>query len=178
MRPGLDRDGYQSLLMQFYGYVAPWEQRVRAAISGNEALESLFAGRFKSAWLEQDLRHFGIQPRDVINSMATPILPDLSTTPRLLGSAYVMEGSSLGARFIASHIRECLGETHRTPCTYFSGYGSQTGSMWNRFLDAVCTMVPDNRENEALNASASTFQSLADWFSLAAMPHTGMVEHV
>lgn len=173
LRPDLSMGSYTMLLMKFHGFVSRWEHAVREAIDGDAGLEALFATRFKTAWLEQDLQRLGAPIGKAAASPAVPVLPDLSTTARLLGSAYVMEGSSLGARFVAAHVRQCLGDDEAVPCRYFSGYGERTGSTWQQFLGAMCRLVPQHRHDEAVEASTETFRCLHAWFSEKTMMPDG-----
>ena len=51
-----------------------------------------------------------------------------------MGIMYVMEGSTLGGRFIGNNIQKALGLTPGSGAQYFGGYGAATGSMWKSFL--------------------------------------------
>lgn len=50
-----------------------------------------------------------------------------------IGTNYVTEGMTLGARVIEPVIQERLEIDARTGVRFFAGYGDQTGVMWNRF---------------------------------------------
>jgi heme oxygenase len=161
IRPGLNLGQYKALLVKFHGFVKPWGQSLRLQIAGSKSLQRLFAHRYKAGWLEEDLQRLGVTPGRANDDGNVPALPELSSVPRLLGSAYVLEGSSLGNKFIAGHVRSCLGPEPLVPCRYFSGYRGNTGAMWRQFLEAMSIMIPGERQQEALDASAQTFSCLS-----------------
>lgn len=166
MRPELNLAQYTELLVKFHGFVKPWEQSLRREIAGSQSLQHLFLHRYKAGWLEEDLQRLGVTAKAANVIGNTSAFPELSSVPRLLGSAYVMEGSSLGAKFIARHVRSCLGPEPFVPCRYFSGYRDNTGAMWREFLKAISAMIPEELQQEALDASAQTFSCLSQWFSI------------
>lgn len=159
MRPDLTAGQYLACLERFHGFIAPWENAVRAAMP--PTLGCLFAGRFKGEWLERDIAFLG-------GAEAVPCacvdLPQLSGAARLLGSAYVIEGSSLGAKFIAAHVGRRLGFDADRGCRYFTGYGPDTGRMWHAFLDAMTAAAPSEHD-DVIDAAAQTFDCLQRWFA-------------
>lgn len=169
MNPAFTLSDYSMLINRFYGFIKPWEDQLRSALP--EVLVPLFAGRYKAPWLRQDLQD--LQTRN--NSRILPTtdsspalcskLPDVSTTARLLGSAYVIEGSSLGGRLIVSHLERSFGSGTSVPHRYFYCYGSQTGSMWKKYLATLTALVPEENYPDALDAAAQTFACMTDWFS-------------
>lgn len=57
--------------------------------------------------------------------------------PFAMGMMYVVEGSTLGGRFILKNIQESLGYDEENGAAYFSGYGNKTGSFWKKFLNIL-----------------------------------------
>ncbi|MGN6389730.1 MAG: biliverdin-producing heme oxygenase [Burkholderiaceae bacterium] len=161
MRPDLTLEHYMASLDRFHGFISPWENAMRAAMPA--PLAGLFAARFKSEWLERDIAFLrgGAAPMPA----ACADLPALSSVARMLGSAYVVEGSSLGAKFIASHVAGRLGLDADGGCRYFTGYGTETGRMWNAFLERMTSAAPPAEHDEVIDAAAQTFDCLHRWFA-------------
>lgn len=169
MDPALTLSDYAFLVSRFYGFIKPWEDQLRSALSAE--LAGLFADRYKTAWLQQDLQDLQrltgsrVAPPAISSATFCEKLPDMSTTPRLLGSAYVIEGSSLGSRLIAGHLGRRFASGPDVPHRYFDCYGSQTGSMWKKFLVTLMSRVPEENYSDAVDAAAQTFTCMTDWFT-------------
>ena len=56
------------------------------------------------------------------------------TIPFALGILYVIEGSSLGGRFILKNISKINGLEQGQGTVYFQGYGDKTGVFWKKLL--------------------------------------------
>ena len=78
---------------------------------------------------------------------------------------YVMEGSTLGGRFIAPHVARLFDLAHGRGNAYFDGYGPRTGSMWNAFRETAAATVPDDQYDDAVTAAIATFDSLHAWLA-------------
>ncbi|SAL87132.1 Heme oxygenase [Caballeronia arvi] len=158
MRDDLQRDEYIALLERFYGYVAPWEDAAAACMPAS--LTEFFDARRKAPLLAADLAALtGERPhvgpcRD---------LPRMHNVGGAFGSMYVMEGSTLGGRFIAPHVAERLDLEPGLGNTYFDGYGPRTGSMWNAFRATAESSVPELQFDDAVKAAIDTFESLHAW---------------
>jgi heme oxygenase len=79
--------------------------------------------------LELDLEWFGVAEKND----GRPMLPEMNSLPGLLGTMYVMEGSTLGGQLIARHVEVALHLGDGQGSSYFRGHGSQTGPMWKEF---------------------------------------------
>jgi heme oxygenase len=163
MRDSWLRDDYIVLLEGFYGYVAPWEDEAAACMPAH--LRTFFDTRRKAALLASDVAFLsGDAPRLASLPMVTS-LPALDTLGRLFGSMYVMEGSTLGGRFIAPHVARLFDLETGFGNAYFDGYGEHTGSMWNAFRDLANTSVPEDEHDTAIKAAIETFDGLHTWLS-------------
>lgn len=131
MTDALTGDAYARYLQAAAVMHRAVETTVFPAVS---AVISDTADRRKLPLLERDLRETGAQPVD-----AEPFFDAGYETgaPFNLGIAYVIEGSSLGGRFLLKSVRKTLGETAAT--AYFDAYGERTGSMWKAFLQQLGT---------------------------------------
>lgn len=59
------------------------------------------------------------------------------TIPFALGILYVIEGSTLGGRFILKNITTIPGLDSGKGVSFFNGYGDKTGSYWKSFLNKL-----------------------------------------
>jgi heme oxygenase len=160
LRPSFTRDHYVALLKRFYGFHLPWESKVEAALETE--LPDFFKSRKKLGNLEADLRYFGSDTEDLSNIVPCKSLPPLKSTGSVLGSVYVVEGSSLGGSILARHFGEHLGIRPDAGCRYFFGYGDRTGQMWSAFGELMARR-PTAENDEMLTAAVSTFELLGDW---------------
>jgi heme oxygenase len=176
MRAGLRRDEYIALLERFYGFVAPWEEQTGAGMPAH--LQGFFDARRKTALLEADLAELTGDPGHAAGLRAASAgssksggaaLPRVASLGGLFGSMYVMEGSTLGGRFIAPHVAQVLALAPRRGNAYFEGYGPRTGSMWKAFGETAQATVPARQYDDAVRAAIATFDALHDWLC----PRTG-----
>lgn len=161
MRPSWKRDDYVALLEGFYGFVAPWEAAVAAALP--DTLHDFFAPRRKAAWLAADLCALTGETDRAHSVVLAAHMPPMNTPGRVFGSLYVMEGSTLGGRFIAPHVASALQLQAGHGNAYFDGYGARTGSMWNAFRATASERVAANEYDAAVDAAIKTFNALHDW---------------
>ncbi|SAK95292.1 Heme oxygenase [Caballeronia fortuita] len=164
MRDDLRRDDYIALLERFHGYVAPWEHAVAACMPAS--LAGFFDARRKAPLLADDLaaltgdaRRAASLPRAAVDED----LPRMRSIADAFGSMYVMEGSTLGGRFIAPHVAARLALAPGEGNTYFDGYGPRTGSMWNAFRETAVASVPEAGYDDAVRSAIATFDSLHAW---------------
>ena len=148
--PGLTHARYRDVLMRFHGFWAGWEPAVAAALED----DGFLAPRRRLHLLRNDLRALGVAPE----GLAACPPPALHGRGEAMGSLYVMEGSTLGGRFILKRLDEIgLAEGARS---YFAGHGEATGTMWRAFL-ARMEAEPDAAA--VLRGAKATFATLADW---------------
>lgn len=152
-------DDYVRYLSAMYGYHAP----IEAALLASAPLAAVYfdaPGRcVKAHWMRADLAALGHpgEPawcRDV---------PAPSTLARALGIAYVLEGSTLGGRFILSKLPPALAAL---PARYLEGYGPDTGMRWRAFGDIVTRALRSPLdEASAVHAARETFSLLISWLA-------------
>lgn len=114
--------------------------------------------RRKVPWLEKDLRMLGAEVHPV------PIqgLPPLSSFEQVLGCTYVMEGSTLGGQLICRHFATRLGLSHENGLAFYTGYGKQTGLMWQEFGAAInqyAQSLDDVGRATVVQSAIATFKS-------------------
>lgn len=92
-------------------------------------------------------------------------LPDKNQTGHAFGAYYVLEGSALGGRVILKSLPEELRESG-TKTSYFEGYGTQTGPMWQRFLGDFSSYVLQRQEQaQAIEGARDAFDAIQQYFN-------------
>ena len=138
------RAQYIQLLQSFLQFYQPFENLIHAALTP-EQLPDLHERRHAHRLLS-DLREL---------NAAEGLLPvpvrDTLTAPGAWGALYVQEGSTLGGQYISRLLlkNEAL---RLTPAqvSFFSGYGSQTGTRWKLFQESL----NKQRDEDAIIAAA------------------------
>ena len=139
-------------LAKMYGFLAPYEARLRAQNLGPEWEADT---RQRAHLILEDLQ----QPA---SSLAVcPAMPPLATWPQLLGAMYVMEGSTLGGQVISRQ----LAKADIPLRTYFSGYGERTGPLWKAFCQLLTQAATPANEAEIVQSASLTFQQLDAWLN-------------
>ncbi len=154
--------GYRAVLARFHGFWRSW-QPLAASLLQNDALTQ---PRRRLHLLEADLAALGL-PAAAIAALPACPPPNLPDANAALGSLYVMEGSTLGGRVIAKNALTRLGLTATNGCAYFTGYGPQTGAMWQAFLTHLNT-APTTAAPAITTGATATFDTLTHWLSPAA----------
>jgi heme oxygenase (biliverdin-IX-beta and delta-forming) len=152
----LDRARYVLCLERMYGVVAAWEER--AAELAPDWLQPLLLARSRREMLKQDLAWFGVSA-----SEERPALPPMSDLPSLLGTMYVMEGSTLGGQIIARQVAESLALEDGRGSAYFRGHVEKTGAMWKEFCEVLKVQVPENEADAVILSAKAMFLTFGDW---------------
>jgi len=105
--------------------------------------------RKKQQLLENDLTFIGYKKNNY-----SPVFTGNYSLPFALGILYVVEGSSLGGRFILKNIESTLGFDENNGATYFAGYGNKTGSYWKNFLNILTSYEATNQNGAEIIAGA------------------------
>jgi heme oxygenase len=159
MRPHLTIKEYTACLRRMHGIVTTWEQ---VAIDSSAGwLRELVIKRQRAHLLTQDLRFFGSLETDG----ERPVLPRMNDQVSLLGTMYVMEGSKLGGKFIARHVRETLGMGSGAGSAFFRDGGRQTGLLWKEFCDVLRTRVPDRESEQVIQSAQEMFNVFRSWMN-------------
>ena len=157
MHPELDTVQYIRCLRNLYGLVAGWEGR--AFEIAPEWIRPMLAERQRKRLLELDLAWFGASPKGDRH----PALPPMNDLPSLLGTMYVMEGSTLGGQLIARHVEKTLHLTEGQGDAFFRGHGDRTGPMWQEFCGMLNMQVSDDRTDTVVMAAKAMFSTFGDW---------------
>lgn len=162
-----DEATYRRFLARMYGFHARIE-RAFADHAGLAAAGFDPVARTKRRWLVADLGALAVDASTLPTCSELPVLADL---PRALGAAYVVEGSTLGGRFILSRMRAQLGHLSGTATRFLEGYRDETGPMWRRFDElATRALVDDVDVHAAVEGAREVFSALIDWLDEPAAP--------
>jgi heme oxygenase len=165
----LDRDAtvddYARYLRAMYGFHAPIEN----ALAADGVLESAgfaAARRRKTPWLAHDLRR--LDPCDIVPPCCSA-LPVSDSFARRIGIAYVVEGSTLGGKYILAHLPPALAALRGTATAFLEGYGAETGARWRGFAEIAARLITaasaPGAEAEAIAGARDTFERLIAWLA-------------
>ena len=131
LSPSVTLISYQTYIARMYGVVTACETDVFPIVKN---IVPDIALRHKAFLIKNDLRKTGIA------TGLTESLPvhqfKVSNAAQAMGIMYVLEGSTLGGKFLYKHINETLGLDEENGASYFWGYGQQTGLRWKTFIAA------------------------------------------
>jgi heme oxygenase (biliverdin-IX-beta and delta-forming) len=153
------RNAYRDLLIRFYGFHKAWESD--AAELAHD--RTFFRARCKTQLLAKDLAALGLEPGEIeALPQCRPLMP-LRAPEAVLGSMYVVEGSTLGGTIIAHEVERKLGLNAETGCAFFRSYGRETAAMWKSF-GAVLLKASSPEADDIIVASAQkTFDVMHHW---------------
>lgn len=109
--------------------------------------------RKKAQWILADLKHVGIEKKQHLSPFTNTNGAEQSV-PFAMGIMYVVEGSTLGGRFILKNIQESLGFDENNGASYFAGYANKTGSYWKKFVSSLTDFEAENNAEEEIIAGA------------------------
>lgn len=151
---------YRQLLARFYGFHAAWEPA--AALGLGDPI--LLADRARAPLLRQDLQALGLAGEEIeALPLCDPLMP-IETRPALLGAMYVVEGSTLGGKFVARMVERRLGLDPASGGAYFRSHGNDIGQMWRAFGAYLGRFSAPSVDDEIVLSANRTFDRLHAWF--------------
>lgn len=109
---------------------------------------------------------------DLLNRSSLPIpasakqelsVPVIDSIWKATGALYVIEGSTLGGKFICQSLAQA-GITASNGAAYFTGYGEETGRMWKTFIQFLNEIaITEDQEKEVMTAAEQVFSKLYNW---------------
>ncbi len=103
--------------------------------------------RIKAGWLASDL---GRGPDGF-----TDLFPNAEWSQGFaLGVFYVLEGSTLGGRYILSRLSQ-TGMIPKEKTRFFEGYGNASGAMWKQFLNVLSAYATNQQIHEEIIRGAN-----------------------
>ncbi|MGV3696464.1 biliverdin-producing heme oxygenase [Flavobacterium sp.] len=119
--------------------------------------------RRKRQWIESDIQ---CAFRKIVPRLTA--FNDEFSVAFALGILYVVEGSTLGGRYILKNIQPILGYTNEMGARYFAGYGDKTGSHWKSFLLALTQYEKENQcSDEIISGANFAFKTIYNHLSKA-----------
>lgn len=150
--------GYSDVLRRFYPF---WAMVEEAAYNRSDVKAVLpdIEERKLSANLAKDLRALNVSP-----APSCPPITWVHDLPSAMGTIYVIEGSTLGGRVIVKRVMDQLGLTPENGCSYYFGYGPETGNKWKGFMAALeACQFSDDDATKVVAAATKTFDALNAW---------------
>jgi heme oxygenase len=152
-------EAYRDLLIRFYGFHGAWEEEA----AGKAPDRSFFERRRKTQLLVRDLEALGLESEDIIRLPQCRPLMLLSGPEDVLGSMYVVEGSTLGGAIIAREVERRLGLDAQTGCAYFRSYGRDIAAMWKSFGAVLLEASSPEADDRIVRSAQKTFDVMHDW---------------
>lgn len=143
-------------LTKFY---LSWEPYVLTRLQDESLL--FYHERQKLPLLQCDLEYFGINMPEKDSSEI-----ELENIAALLGSLYVVEGSTLGGQIISRMLAEKFQIRAATGGSYFYSYGENIGRNWQDFC-RLLDLHAANDTSAAIDAAKKTFEALNKTISAA-----------
>ncbi len=133
----LTRHGYRALLGRLYGFHAPLEATLAAALGAEQGALAPDGWR-RAHLLHSDLSHLGASARDIDELPIVGAAPPQSRAAAI-GRLYVMEGSTLGGRVLARGLDGMLPEGSMDGRRFLRGGTAPNHARWA----AVCAEIDD-----------------------------------
>lgn len=152
---------YARLLGDFLGFQRPYESRLQK-VWPRQGAPLLLRDRLRVSCLESDLRALGWTNEEIAGLPGTSNLPPLVSLADAMGSLYVMEGSTLGGRFIVGELTRA--GLPAEAMSYFRGHGEATAEHWRAFGQAMETFAATSgQEDSIVNSAQRTFETMKSW---------------
>ncbi len=144
-------DDYRAFLAVHQVVIAPWAIHCPRQIS--IATQSDPSGRARA--LASDIAALGRGdfPGDPLS--LAPVFPWPGDSPQWWGSCYVIEGSRLGGRVIARHLRESLGDEIAVALSYLDHDPSM---VWPTTLGVIDSALSHGAIDDACEGARRTFE--------------------
>lgn len=165
---------YRYVLGVYYGFYAPLEGRLQAAVHWNVVGLPL-EPRLKTPLLIRDLSAMGMPAGAWEQLPLCGHLPLVQSLPGALGCMYVLEGATLGGQLMARHLAQTLGLGRANGAAFFNSYGADVGPMWKAFRSFVDAQ-PAAAADAITHSACTTFAALEQWFNAAYARNTALAQ--
>lgn len=140
---------YLDLLKCFYAYFSGVERAIAPYVTS--AILPDHGDRRNSSYIKADILELG----GSLDDLPAATAPAIDNALRAMGALYVLEGSIMGGPYIVQMLRK-LGITRGF--SFFSGYGEQSGSMWQSFTESLNALPKSELDQvQAVDAAIETF---------------------
>jgi heme oxygenase (biliverdin-IX-beta and delta-forming) len=161
MRDDYTLEDYRSLLIRFYSFYKPFEAKMSESLTAN-SVEFNHSERLNTPKLIADLENLGMSESEIADIKLCENLPNLDSKERIFGSLYVIEGSTLGGQVISRHLKGKFDIDQTKGAAFFSGYGQETGKMWNGYREAVTNFAETGNHDEIVAGANETFEKIGE----------------
>ncbi len=146
-------EDYAHILKKFYTYFSSIEQAIKPYI---EDVLPDYSERRNSTHIHADIEALGGE----VAANTRAIVPSINNVREAMSALYVLEGSIMGGPYIVQMLKK-YGITQGF--SFFSGYGDESASMWQNFVDVLNTIGsdPDTFADSAAMAN-QTFSRFQD----------------
>jgi heme oxygenase (biliverdin-IX-beta and delta-forming) len=152
---------FAAMLKRFHGFHSAWEP----ALSLWPKVSAFMVSRGRLAQLHADLTWFGCEELEIAAiPPCSQAIELLTSQAAAVGSAYVLEGATLGGQVIT----RALGGIPWAPehgFAYFNPYGAATGPMWRAFKAWADDLLTPDEHDAAAEGAERTFALLEQWLS-------------
>ena len=149
---------YINFLKVFYGYLAAVEEKISASIDTG-VIED-YAERRKGDKLLDDISVLSVSSGSIPLAQNTP---EITNNAQALGAMYVLEGSTLGGKYISRMVSQQLQLPPEDGFSFFNGYREQTDTMWEKFKTQLDNHSSINTEGSVIEAANQTFIKFKIW---------------
>jgi heme oxygenase (biliverdin-IX-beta and delta-forming) len=118
--------------------------------------------RLKTPLIEKDLHALGCS----LPAESQHFLWQLDSVEDAIGFLYVVEGATLGGRFVARHVENTAGVSPDAT-NYFRSYGSERGVYWNAFKENAQALFEERMldADAVVDAAIEMFECLEGWMN-------------
>ena len=157
------RSDYRFVLETLWGFYRPIESALER-IDWN-GIDVSIEKRRKIQWLEADLESVGSSACAAASRGECPFIPALDDFADGLGALYVLEGSTLGGKFILRTLSARLAISSQDGGCFFASYGDDTPAMWRSYLTVMERFSRSDDIAASIERSAyETFLAFDRWF--------------
>ncbi|MBE8712784.1 biliverdin-producing heme oxygenase [Sphingobacterium hungaricum] len=143
-------EDYAQFLKKFHIYFQAIEQLIAPFLTP-EVLPD-YAHRRNSKDLAVDIHSLGSE----LGKSEQPLTPKIENTLDALSALYVLEGSIMGGPIIVQMLQK---NGISKGFSFFSGYGAETGTRWNAFIEVLNRYGADPATNsQAIAIANETFE--------------------
>ncbi|WP_161557396.1 biliverdin-producing heme oxygenase [Acidisarcina polymorpha] len=156
-------DEYRECLIRFYRLYRPLEAALLGCDGWSDAGLSI-QERLRTVRLASDLCALGVVPIMMRDApvRALPVMPSFAHS---LGALYVLEGATLGARFILRRLEQVLGAQLTGATAFFACRIPNAEDSWKYFkkcLDDYGIAHPGEAQ-QVIEGAIATFRSIGEW---------------
>ena len=155
LRSDLTVEVYRKVLGCLYGFYFPLETKYDDFYDSVGVVLKLEKRR-KSELLASDMRGFGLGDSQINSLHVLRDVPEIASLEDLIGTLYVIEGSTLGGQVLQVLLRKKL-QLNDDQLHYFNSYGSETQAMWLDFQQSAEMLIKCAQFDDVLTRAKVVF---------------------